>query len=102
MTLGQIRACFTKYWNNQHKADDPMQIKSQDSSASMKFLKGFTEHPASVNETYFQHARFAFGFSAALFFAAFAALVHAIIPPFFETTAGRIVGALNTKISSRH
>jgi hypothetical protein len=79
-----------------------MQTKTQDSSISAKFIKGFTDHPASVNETYWQHARFAFGFSFTLFCAAFAALIHAIIPPFFETTAGRLVGALHVKISNRH
>ncbi|EFL88473.1 DUF6356 family protein [Ahrensia sp. R2A130] len=68
----------------------------------MNLLRGFVDHPASVNETYLQHARFAAGFSGALFLAAGAALVHAIAPPLFETTAGRIVKKLNDMIEARH
>lgn len=66
------------------------------------FLRGFIEHPASVNETYLQHARFAFGFSTKLFGAAAAALIHAIIPPLFETTASRLIKELNATLESRH
>ncbi|WP_348524089.1 DUF6356 family protein [Phaeobacter sp. J2-8] len=40
----------------------------------------FTAHPASVNESYGQHLRFALRFSGLLFLAAGAALVHAILP----------------------
>ena len=71
-------------------------------TSSMRFIKGFIDHPASVNESYLQHARFAFGFSGALFLAATAALIHAIVPPLFETTASRIISALNDRLSARH
>jgi len=70
--------------------------------AVLQFLKGFVDHPASVNETYWQHARFAFGFSATLFFAAMAALIHAIVPPLFETTASRTICKLHARLSARH
>ncbi|MEP4196929.1 MAG: DUF6356 family protein [Aliishimia sp.] len=66
------------------------------------FLSGFIDHPASVNETYLEHARFAFGFSGRLFLASCAALIHAILPPFFETTAGRIVRELHARLETRH
>ncbi|TDL87891.1 DUF6356 family protein [Meridianimarinicoccus aquatilis] len=66
------------------------------------FFRSFVDHPASVNETYAQHARFAFGFSASLFMAAFAALVHALIPPLFETTASRKIKAIHAQIEARH
>lgn len=66
------------------------------------FFKKFVDHPASVDETYLEHARFAFGFSIRLFLASLAALVHAVIPPLFETTAGRMVGAMNARLQSRH
>lgn len=62
----------------------------------------FTDHPASVNETYFGHMRFALGFSFWLGVAALAALVHAFIPVLCETTASRIFKRLHTKITTRH
>lgn len=68
----------------------------------LQFLKGFVDHPASVNETYWEHARFAFGFSVTLFLAAGAALIHAIVPPLFETTASRIICGLHTRLNARH
>lgn len=66
------------------------------------FLRGFHDHPASVDETYFGHMRFALGFAGALFLAGGAALVHALVPPLFETTASRKVKALHVRIVSRH
>ena len=61
----------------------------------------FLDHPAKVDETYFQHARFAFGFALRLFAAAGAALVHAIIPCLFERTASRIVADLYARTHNR-
>ncbi len=62
----------------------------------------FTDHPASVDESYFGHMRFAFGFSFWLAVAAGAALVHALIPAVCETTASRILARLNARIADRH
>jgi hypothetical protein len=62
----------------------------------------FLDHPATVNETYFGHMRFAFGFAFWLGVAALAALVHALIPAFCETTASRILRRLYARIESRH
>jgi len=64
--------------------------------------RAFTAHPQSVNETYFQHMRFAGWFASRLFLAAGAATVHAIIPCLFEKTAGRLIGEMNTKLTTRH
>ena len=50
----------------------------------------FTAHPASVNETYWQHLRFALRFGALMTLGGIAALVHALLPFCFVTTAGRI------------
>jgi len=61
----------------------------------------FIDHPASVEETYGEHARFAFGFSLKLFGAAFAALVHAFIPCLFEKTASRIIADLYARTHNR-
>ncbi len=62
----------------------------------------FLDHPATVNETYLQHMRFAFGFAFWLAAAALAALVHAVIPALCETTASRILKRLHARIESRH
>ncbi|TFL20128.1 DUF6356 family protein [Jannaschia formosa] len=66
------------------------------------FLNAFRDHPASVDETYFGHMRFALGFAGALFLAGGAALVHAFVPPLFETTASRKIRALHARIHNRH
>jgi uncharacterized membrane protein len=62
----------------------------------------FLDHPATVDETYFQHMRFAFSFAFWLGTAALAALVHAIVPAMCETTASRILKRLHARIESRH
>ena len=61
----------------------------------------FTEHPNSVDETYWQHMRFAGGFSVRLFAAAFAALVHALLPFLFERTASRMIDAMHHRMHNR-
>jgi hypothetical protein len=62
----------------------------------------FTDHPASVNETFLQHMHFALSFSFWLGVASMAALVHAIVPALCETTASRILKRLHAKIMARH
>ena len=72
-------------------------------SDNSSFLyQAFKAHPASVNATYWQHARFAFGMSVKLFAAGGAALVHAIFPQMFETTASRIIREIHHKMENRH
>ncbi|MCB1396707.1 MAG: hypothetical protein H6898_04905 [Rhodobacter sp.] len=61
----------------------------------------FLDHPASVDESYLEHARFAAGFSAALLLAGLAAAVHAVLPFAFETTASRMVRRLHARIENR-
>ena len=61
----------------------------------------FLSHPASVDETYGQHARFASGFALKLFAAAGAAAVHAVIPCLFEKTASKIVAQLYERTHNR-
>lgn len=65
------------------------------------FQRVFVDHPPSVDETYFQHMRFAGWFAGQLFLAAGAALVHALIPCLFEKTASRRVGQLNARLGRR-
>jgi hypothetical protein len=61
----------------------------------------FTDHPASVDETYLGHMAFAGWFAAKLFTAAFAALIHAFLPFLFETTASRIIRELYERTHNR-
>ena len=61
----------------------------------------FMDHPASVDETYGEHARFAAGFSLKLFAAGFAALIHAIIPCLFEKTASNLIRKMHARIDNR-
>jgi hypothetical protein len=61
----------------------------------------FLSHPRSVNESYVEHAGAAFGISLRLFGAAFAALVHAVIPCLFVTTASSTIKSLNAMVMAR-
>jgi hypothetical protein len=61
----------------------------------------FLTHPASVDETYTEHAAFAGRFAGRLFLASCAAAVHAVIPCLFEKTASRIVADLYAKTHNR-
>lgn len=61
----------------------------------------FVQHPQSVDETYFEHMRFAGRFSLWLFAAAGAALVHAVIPCLFEKTASRMIKDMNANLTHR-
>lgn len=55
----------------------------------------FTEHPHAVGETYGEHFAVAAGVSRQLAGAAVAALIHAFMPRFHETTASDRIRALN-------
>ena len=61
----------------------------------------FLSHPQTVDESYGEHFLFALAFAGRLFGAALAALVHAIIPCLFETTASRMIREMHDRIASR-
>ena len=61
----------------------------------------FLSHPETVDETYGEHCAFALGFALRLIGAGLAALIHAIIPCLFETTASRMIREMNARIVSR-
>jgi Family of unknown function (DUF6356) len=54
----------------------------------------FTEHPASVKETYLQHMASAWSFSGTLCVSSIAAFVHGLFPFLFVTTASQMVTRL--------
>jgi hypothetical protein len=62
----------------------------------------FLAHPTSVNESYFQHMRFAGSFAFWMTVAGGAALLHAFIPALCETTAGQILRKLVVRMNARH
>jgi hypothetical protein len=61
----------------------------------------FRDHPASVDETYWQHFAYASGASGVLFKAAFAALVHAVFPFACERTASNTIIAMHADMTAR-
>ncbi|MBT5185298.1 MAG: hypothetical protein HOH19_10550 [Kordiimonadaceae bacterium] len=54
----------------------------------------FTEHPASIGETYFGHLFSALTFCGKLSVALFCCFCHAILPFTFEKTGSRILTGL--------
>ena len=62
----------------------------------------FLDHPATVNESYWEHMRFALSFAFWLAVAAGAALLHALVPALCETTASRILRRLTDRMARRH
>jgi len=54
----------------------------------------FSEHPASVGETYFGHLFSALSFCAKITVALLACLVHAFLPFMFEKTGSRMIRRL--------
>jgi len=58
----------------------------------------FTEHPASVGETYFQHLGTAGWFFVQMIVGAFACLMHALFPFLFVKTGSRIITVLHDRM----
>ncbi len=50
----------------------------------------FTAHPHAVGESYFEHLGFALRFGMKMALGGLTALVHAVFPFLFTSTAGRI------------
>ena len=64
----------------------------------MRIAEMFTQHPASVGETYFEHLRAATSFSLHLFGAAFCCAIHAIFPFLFEKTGSECITELHCRM----
>lgn len=58
----------------------------------------FTEHPATVGETYAQHLRTAFGFSFAMIGGGLACFVHGVFPFLFTTTGSSTIRRLHERM----
>jgi len=64
----------------------------------MRFSRLFTEHPASVGESYTQHFAHALSFGTAMLWGALACLVHAVFPWLCTTVASRTVVRLHSQM----
>ena len=64
----------------------------------MDLKRAFTEHPASVGETYFEHLVHAFGFSWRMVLGGLACLVHAFLPFLFLTTGSDTIRLLHERM----
>lgn len=66
----------------------------------MSILKHFTEHPASVNETYGEHFRFATGTGTRMILGGIACCLHGLFPFTFTTTGSQVISSLYGNLSS--
>ena len=62
--------------------------------------RAFSEHPASVGESYSEHLVTAGGFGWTLLKASFACFVHAVLPFAFEKTGSKAITELHTRMVS--
>ncbi|MFT4865049.1 MAG: hypothetical protein ACI8RE_001236 [Ilumatobacter sp.] len=66
----------------------------------MAMKRHFTEHPASVGESYTEHFRVAAHFAWCLAKAAGAAAIHAVVPSMCQTTASECIRELYSEMNS--
>jgi hypothetical protein len=65
--------------------------------------KLFTDHPATVGETYTQHFSHAGGFGVRMVFSGLACLVHAVLPFLFVKTGSNTITVLHDRmVTNRH
>jgi hypothetical protein len=58
----------------------------------------FTEHPASVDETYSEHMGMACGFAGRMFLASIACFIHGFLPFLFVKTGSATIEALHERM----
>jgi hypothetical protein len=61
-------------------------------------LRRFTEHPATVNETYFQHMAMALGFGSRMLLGGLACFVHGFFPWLCLTRGSDTIRALHHRM----
>ncbi|HXW75724.1 MAG TPA: DUF6356 family protein [Steroidobacteraceae bacterium] len=64
----------------------------------MNLSRAFTEHPASVGESYGEHLARACGFGLRMVCAGIACLVHGVLPFLFQRTGSRAIAELNDRM----
>jgi hypothetical protein len=66
-------------------------------------LRVFTDHPATVGETYLEHMRSASWFAVTMFVGGVACLLHAIFPFAFQKSGSRRIRLLYERmVTNRH
>jgi Family of unknown function (DUF6356) len=60
--------------------------------------KYFLDHPATVGESYGEHFGVATGVGVKMILGGIAALIHGLIPRYFETTGSRTILELHSQI----
>jgi len=61
-------------------------------------LRAFTDHPASVDETYGEHMAMAASFGLRMFLGSLACFVHALLPFLFVKTGSRMITELHDRM----
>ncbi len=64
----------------------------------MNLIRSFTEHPASVGESYGEHLSRATYFGARMVLAGFACLLHGLLPFLCVRTGSRAIAELNDRM----
>jgi len=64
----------------------------------VNLIRAFTEHPASVGESYGEHLLRAVCFGTRMVFAGIACLVHGVLPFLFVRTGSRAIAELNDRM----
>ncbi len=60
--------------------------------------RAFTDHPASVNETYGEHLVSATGFGVSMILGGLACLVHGLLPFLFVKTGSNAIAGLHGRM----
>ena len=66
----------------------------------MGITNRFTDHPAQVGETYFEHQKVALHYSRQLFVASMQAAVHSVLPWCCRTSASERIHRLHGEITA--
>jgi hypothetical protein len=64
----------------------------------MAWLRPFTEHPASVGESYGEHWQMAMGFGLRMLAGSLACMIHAFLPSLFVRTGSRTIERLHDRM----
>jgi hypothetical protein len=64
----------------------------------VNLIRAFTEHPASVGESYTEHLFRAMYFGMRMVFAGVACLLHGVLPFLFVRTGSRAIADLNDRM----
>jgi hypothetical protein len=64
----------------------------------MAWLRSFTEHPASVGESYGEHWTAAMGFGLRMLAGSLACMIHAFLPGLFARTGSQTITRLHDRM----